>query len=138
VNSVPCLFCQIVTKQVPAHYVLENENCVAFLDTRPLFHGHCLIVPRIHCNDLLDLPAVAVGPFFSDVQRLAAAVERAMGAQGSFVATNVKVSQSVPHLHVHVVPRSKGDGMKGFFWPRTTYRDDEEMASTAARIRQEL
>jgi histidine triad (HIT) family protein len=135
-KSVPCLFCQIAEKQLPAHIVFEDDLSLAFLDTRPLFLGHCLLIPRPHCETLLDLPSEHAGPFFRNVQRLAAAVEQSMAAQGSFVATNVKVSQSVPHLHVHIVPRTKGDGLKGFFWPRKKYRDEAEMAETAARIRQ--
>ncbi|HUS18964.1 MAG TPA: HIT family protein [Terriglobales bacterium] len=133
-----CLFCQIVLRQVPAHIVFEDALSVAFLDTRPLFHGHCLLVTRAHCETLLDLPNDDVGPFFQTVQRLVAAIERSLSAQGAFVATNVKVSQSVPHLHVHIVPRTKGDGLKGFFWPRKKYRDDDEMAETASRIRRAL
>jgi histidine triad (HIT) family protein len=135
---VSCLFCQIAQKQLPGHIVFEDELSVAFLDTRPLFLGHCLLVTRAHCDNFLDLPPGQIGPFFLNVQRLSAAVERSMSAQGSFVATNVKVSQSVPHLHVHIVPRSKGDGLKGFFWPRKKYRGEAEMAEVALRIRQQL
>jgi histidine triad (HIT) family protein len=135
---VSCLFCQIAAKSLPAHIVFEDTISLAFLDHRPLFPGHLLLIPKAHYDSFLDLPAADIGPFFTNVQRLAAAVEHAIDAQGSFVATNVKISQTVPHLHVHIVPRRKGDGLKGFFWPRTKYQDDAEMASIAARIRAAL
>ncbi len=112
----PCTFCAIVGGAAPAHVVLDSPSALAFLDHRPLFVGHVLVVPRRHVETLLDLEEV--GPFFAEVQRLAGAVERGLGAQGTFVAINNRVSQSVPHLHVHVVPRRKGDGLRGFFWPR--------------------
>ena len=107
---------------------------VAFLDRRPLFAGHTLVVPPTHVETLTDLDVAAVGPFFEAVRELAAAVRDAMGAQGTFVAMNNVVSQSVPHLHVHVVPRTKGDGLRGFFWPRTTYGSDAEATEVAERI----
>jgi histidine triad (HIT) family protein len=129
-----CAFCQIVAGELPAHVVLEDELVVAFLDLRPVFHGHVLVVPRDHVELLTDLPADLVGPLFERVQRVAAAVPAALGAQGTFVAINNKVSQSVPHLHVHVVPRTKGDGLRGFFWPRTRYESDEQAAEVAAAI----
>lgn len=129
----PCVFCSIVAG-APAHRVWEEEGWVAFLDTRPLFPGHTLVVPRTHVETLTDLGVSEVGPFFTGVQRIAQAVEAGTGAAGSFVALNNKVSQSVPHLHVHVVPRTKGDGLKGFFWPRRRYADDAEAAAQAARI----
>ena len=130
-----CVFCEIVTGERPAHLVLDDDTFVGFLDTRPLFHGHVLVVPRAHHETLSDLPAELVAPLFERVQAMAAAVREAMGAQGSFVAMNNTVSQSVPHLHVHVVPRTKGDGLKGFFWPRTRYSSEEEAATVAERIR---
>lgn len=114
--------------------VLEDEQCVAFLDARPLFHGHTLLVPRSHHEALWDLPDELLGPVFANAKRLSAAVREAMGAQGSFVAMNNLVSQSVPHLHVHVVPRVKKDGLRGFFWPRTRYESDAEAAAVATRI----
>lgn len=129
-----CTFCSIVERGTPAHVVLEDHVVHAFLDVRPLFPGHVLVVPRAHVETLTDLPVADVGPYFERVQRVAAAVRTAMAAQGSFVAINNKVSQSVPHLHTHVVPRTKGDGLKGFFWPRTTYRDDAHAADVAAAI----
>jgi histidine triad (HIT) family protein len=129
-----CVFCSIVSGETAAHVVLDDDVVLAFLDVRPLFPGHVLVVPRAHVETLTDLPAAAVGPYFERVQLVAAAVRAAMGAQGSFVALNNIVSQSVPHLHTHVVPRTKGDGLKGFFWPRTTYDDDAHAAQVAAAI----
>ncbi len=129
-----CLFCRIVSGEVPATLVYVDENAVAFLDHRPLFHGHTLLVPRQHVETLVDLPQALVGPFFEAAQSLARAVQHAMKAEGTFVAMNNRVSQSVPHLHVHVVPRRKKDGLKGFFWPRTKYKDEEEMKVVARKI----
>jgi len=128
------VFCEIVAG-APAHRVWEDDDVVAFLDRRPLFPGHTLVIPRAPVETLADLPVGQVGGFFVVVQRLAGAVEHAMGAQGTFVAVNNRVSQSVAHLHCHVVPRTKGDGLRGFFWPRQHYRNDEEMATVAAAIR---
>jgi histidine triad (HIT) family protein len=133
-----CLFCGIIDGSVPAHIVLADEVAVAFLDIRPVFKGHVLIAHRQHYVTLPDLPPEAVGPLFTRVQRLSAAVRPALGAQGSFVAVNNVVSQSVAHLHVHVVPRTKGDGLRGFFWPRVKYDSDEEAASYATRLRDAL
>jgi len=130
-----CVFCSIVAGETPAYLVLDDPIAVGFLDTRPLFPGHVLLVPRGHHETLVDLPTELIGPFFERVQRLAGVVQAAMGAQGTFVAINNTVSQSVPHLHVHLVPRNKRDGLKGFFWPRTSYRSDEEAAAVAERIR---
>jgi histidine triad (HIT) family protein len=130
-----CAFCRIADGQVQAEIVLADDDVVAFLDDRPLFHGHCLVVPRAHHETLADLPESLIGELFGRVRALARAVEQATEAEGSFVAVNNRVSQSVPHLHVHVVPRRKGDGLKGFFWPRTKYRDGAEMAATAEAIR---
>lgn len=129
-----CTFCSIVVGSLPAHVVLDDERVLAFLDVRPLFPGHVLVVPKVHVATLTDLPVEAIGPFFERVQRLSAAVPAAMGAKGTFVAMNNTVSQSVPHLHAHVVPRTKGDGLRGFFWPRTKYDGDEHAAEVAARI----
>jgi histidine triad (HIT) family protein len=128
----------VVAGVVAAHVVHEDELSMAFLDRRPLFPGHCLLVPRDHHETLLDLPAELVGPVFATVRRLAGAVERAMEAQGSFVAVNNRVSQSVPHLHVHVVPRRRRDGLRGFFWPRTPYPDEAAAAAVRDRIRAAL
>ena len=134
-NDPNCVFCQIVLGQRPSHVVLESDAALAFLDARPLFPGHSLLVPREHYETLGDLPALLVSELFVDGQRLARAVEQAMGADGSFVAMNNRVSQSVPHFHVHVVPRRRKDGLRGFFWPRQKYENDEEMGAVADRIR---
>jgi histidine triad (HIT) family protein len=130
-----CLFCDIIAGTRPAHIVLSDEAAVAFLDIRPVFKGHVLIASREHYVTLPDLPGDLVGPLFTRVQRVSAAIGPALGAQGTFVAVNNVVSQSVAHLHVHVVPRTKGDGLRGFFWPRTKYESDEEAAGYALRIR---
>jgi histidine triad (HIT) family protein len=130
-----CTFCRIAAGELPAAMVHSDAQLAAFLDHRPLFHGHVLVVPRGHVETLADLPPDLVAPLFALVQRLTRAVEHALGAEGSFVAINNRVSQSVPHLHVHVVPRRKGDGLKGFFWPRTKYRDTAEMAAIASSVR---
>ena len=130
-----CAFCRIVADAGTAHTVYETTDVFAFLDHRPLFPGHCLVVPRAHHETLGDLPEAALSPLFGATRLLSRAVEEAMEAQGSFVAINTKVSQSVPHLHVHVVPRKKGDGLRGFFWPRQRYESDAHMAEVAARIR---
>jgi histidine triad (HIT) family protein len=133
-----CLFCRIIAGEVPAAIVAESETTVAFLDHRPLFVGHTLVVPREHIETLRDLPPSEVGPFFGEVQRLAVAVQDGMDAHGTFVAENNVVSQSVPHLHVHVVPRRPKDGLRGFFWPRTKYADEAQMVATASAIRSAL
>jgi histidine triad (HIT) family protein len=130
-----CLFCGIVKGEVSAAVVFEDEPSLAFLDHRPLFPGHCLFVPKIHFETLTDLPHNLVGPFFQNVQLLARAVEDALDAEGTFVAMNNRVSQSVPHLHVHIVPRRKKDGLKGFFWPRRKYEDEAEILAVQERIR---
>jgi histidine triad (HIT) family protein len=131
---VACLFCSIVAGTTPATVVMDDEVAVAFLDIRPLFPGHTLVVPREHHVTLADLPTEQLGPYFERVARMQLVVEQAMGSTGAFVAMNNRVSQSVPHLHAHVVPRTKGDGLRGFFWPRTTYADAEEMAEVGARL----
>ncbi|MFV0461262.1 MAG: HIT family protein [Actinomycetales bacterium] len=129
-----CVFCQIVAGRLSAHLVLVEPDVVGFLDRRPLFHGHTLLVPRRHRHTLPEVPTAELAPLMDAAQRVAAAMVDVLGAQGSFVAMNNTVSQSVPHLHVHVVPRTKGDGLRGFFWPRTTYADDAEMSRIAGRI----
>ncbi|MGC9666777.1 HIT family protein [Planosporangium sp. 12N6] len=129
-----CLFCAIATGSTPAVRVAAVDTAVAFLDVRPVFKGHVLVAPREHVATLADLPASLLPGYFSFVQRLAVAVEAGLGAGGTFVAMNNKVSQSVPHLHTHVVPRTRGDGLRGFFWPRTKYASDDEAADYAARI----
>jgi histidine triad (HIT) family protein len=129
------LFCRIIAGEVEAQIVFEDEIALAFLDHRPLFPGHTLLVPREHHETLADLPDELVEPYFLDLRLLSVAVRDAMGAQGSFVAANNVVSQSVPHLHFHVVPRVRKDGLRGFFWPRRKYEGDEHAAETAAAIR---
>jgi histidine triad (HIT) family protein len=129
-----CLFCAIVSGEAPGFVVLDSPAAVGFLDTRPVFKGHVLVVPREHSKTLGDLPAGSIGEYFAAVQRVAVAVETALGAGGTFVAANNHVSQSVPHLHFHVVPRTRGDGLRGFFWPRHRYASDDEAASYRDRI----
>lgn len=133
--SADCVFCEIVLGKLPGHVVLDDDIVLAFLDRTPLFHGHVLVVPRPHVVTLPDLDAAVVGPFFERVQRIARVMPEAFGAQGTFVAMNNVVSQSVAHLHCHVVPRTKGDGLKGFFWPRKKYSGDEQMSEVAAKLR---
>ena len=132
---VACLFCQIAAGKLPAQVVLESNEVIAFLDKSPVQLGHVLLIPKAHVPTFADLPAEQTGTFFQIGQRLSIAVEQAMEAEGTFVAMNNKVSQSVPHLHLHIVPRKKGDGLKGFFWPRKKYASDEDAAAIAARIR---
>lgn len=129
-----CLFCQIVDGTVPATVVVDEPSVFGFLDTRPVFKGHVLLVPRLHVGTLADVPAELLPVLMEAVQRVAGAVVAGLGAQGSFVAMNNVVSQSVPHLHVHVVPRTKGDGLRGFFWPRTKYASEQEAHEYAATI----
>ncbi|HWI44109.1 MAG TPA: HIT family protein [Nocardioides sp.] len=132
-----CVFCGIVAGETPADVVLDEPDLMAFLDRRPVFKGHVLLVPRVHVVTLPELPAGLRDGFLEAAQRLATAVVDGLGAQGSFVAMNNVVSQSVPHLHLHVVPRTKGDGLRGFFWPRTKYAAGES-AEHAARLRAAL
>jgi histidine triad (HIT) family protein len=133
-----CLFCGIVAGETSATVVFEDEVSVAFLDHRPLFPGHTLLVPKKHFETLSDLPAELVGPFFKNVQLLARAVELAREAEGSFVAMNNRVSQSVPHLHVHIVPRRRKDGLKGFFWPRSKYESAAQLVEIQQSIQQAI
>ena len=133
-----CLFCAIVAGDAPAHVVLDEADVVAFLDIRPVFKGHVLVVPRRHVVTLPELSAPLLTSVFVAVQRCAEAVVSGLGAQGSWVAQNNVVSQAVPHVHVHVVPRTKGDGLRGFFWPRQKYSGDEEMSDYRDRLRTAL
>jgi histidine triad (HIT) family protein len=133
-----CRFCEIASRTLSSAIVFEDSISLAFLDNRPLFPGHTLLIPKQHIETLEDLPAEALGPIFTNVQVLARAVERGMHAEGSFVAINNRVSQSVPHLHVHIVPRRKKDGLRGFFWPRQKYKDEGEMAQAQAAIQKAL
>ncbi|MGH3498629.1 MAG: HIT family protein [Nocardioidaceae bacterium] len=130
-----CLFCRIVAGDVEAHRVLETDHCIGILDSRPVFKGHVLVLPKAHHETLTDLPDRLLAPVLGAARSVAAAVRTGLGAQGSFVAVNNTVSQSVPHLHVHVVPRTKGDGLRGFFWPRTKYADETEAREYAERLR---
>ena len=131
----PCVFSAIIAGEVPANIVADTPDGVAFLDKRPVFPGHTLVVPREHVETLSDLPAELLPGYFALVQRIARAVELGLEADGTFVAINNKVSQSVPHLHTHVVPRRRKDGLRGFFWPRNPYPSDEAAAEVAERIR---
>ena len=131
-----CAFCSIARGELDAHVVFDDEVSLAFLDFRPLFPGHSLLIPRAHHETLADLPDELIEPYFVDLRLLSVAIPDAMGAQGTFVAANNVVSQSVPHLHFHVVPRVRKDGLRGFFWPRRKYEGDEHAAETAAKIRE--
>lgn len=136
-----CIFCRVITGDLSAPVVFEDESSLAFLDHRPVFPGHSLLVPKIHCETLADLRADMIGPFFRNAQLLSRAIEEALEAHGTFVAINNRVSQSVPHLHVHIVPRRRKDGLRGFFWPRHKYESEEQILgiqqaikSAAARV----
>jgi histidine triad (HIT) family protein len=133
-----CVFCQIAGGGVPAGIVFEDDQTLAFLDHRPVFPGHCLLIPRQHLSSLVDIPAPLLAQLAANAKLLAIAVEKGLGAQGAFVAINNRVSQSVPHMHVHVVPRTKGDGLKGFFWPRQKYRDPEHVEEVRAGLVQAI
>jgi histidine triad (HIT) family protein len=122
-----CLFCKIAKGKVEGYRIFEDKDSLAFLDHRPLFLGHCLLIPKIHYHTLADLPVELIAPLFANVKLLAQAMEEGLGAEGSFIAINNRISQSVPHLHIHIVPRRKGDGLKGFFWPRHSYKDESEI-----------
>ncbi len=134
-TNATCLFCKIAAGEVPARLVFEDEISLAFLDHRPVFPGHCLLIPKDHYETLADLPENLIGPYFRNVQVLSRAVESALEAHGTFVAMNNRVSQSVPHLHTHIVPRRRKDGLKGFFWPRFPYKGEEEAAAVQSAIR---
>lgn len=134
-ETLNCAFCRIVKRQVAPRLVFEDEISLAFLDHRPVFPGHCLLIPKNHYETLTDLPVDLTGPFFQNAQLLARAVESAMQADGTFVAMNNRVSQSVPHLHVHVVPRRRKDGLKGFFWPRHPYPTEADAEAVQSAIR---
>lgn len=133
-----CIFCKITHGEISADVVYEDDHSLVFLDNAPLFAGHCLVCPKEHFDTLMDVPPGLLEPLFVVAQRVARAVEEGIGAEGSFVAINNRVSQSVPHLHVHVIPRRRKDGMKGFFWPRRPYGSDEERKTTADLLRAAL
>jgi histidine triad (HIT) family protein len=130
-----CIFCRIIGGQILSQIVFEDDVTLAFLDHRPLFPGHCLLVPKTHYETLLDLPTALFTPMMATAQLLARAVERGLGAHGSFVAINNRISQSVSHLHIHVVPRRRKDGLKGFFWPRQPYKDEASMFAVQQALR---
>jgi histidine triad (HIT) family protein len=131
----PCIFCKIISGEIPADKVFEDEVSIIFLDSRPLFPGHSLVCPKQHIETLADLPADLLHPIFANAQLMAKAMESGLKAEGSFLAVNNKISQSVPHLHVHVVPRRRQDGLKGFFWPRQPYKSEEEKAAVQQALR---
>ncbi len=137
-SAKACVFCEIARGAAGAEIVLEDETAVAFLDHRPLLPGHCLLIPKVHVETLPDLPEDLLAPYFRDVQILGRAVEKGLGAEGSFVAVNTKISQSVPHLHVHVVPRWKGDGLFSpkLVWKRSPYKDDAARRTVGEKLRQ--
>jgi histidine triad (HIT) family protein len=135
VEASNCAFCRVVRRQVAARLVFEDEISLAFLDHRPVFPGHCLLIPKDHYETLTDLPGDLTGPFFKNAQLLARAIESAMEAEGTFVAMNNRVSQSVQHLHVHVVPRRRKDGLKGFFWPRHPYPTEADADAVQSAVR---
>jgi histidine triad (HIT) family protein len=137
-SEAACKFCQIASRALASYIVFEDSISLAFLDNRPLFPGHVLLIPKQHFETLADLPVDLSGGFFRNVQVLERAVERGMQAEGTFVAINNRVSQSVPHLHVHIVPRKKKDGLRGFFWPRNAYRDEAQMKEVQTAIRAAL
>jgi histidine triad (HIT) family protein len=129
-----CAFCRVICGEEKSRIVFEDEVSLAFLDHRPLFPGHSLLVPKNHCETLNDLPAELIEPLFTNARLMARAVEQAMEAEGTFIAINNRISQRVPHLHIHIVPRRKKDGLKGFFWPRNPYKDEAELLKTQKAI----
>lgn len=133
-----CLFCRIAARELAAAVVFEDDSTLAFLDHRPLFPGHCLLIPKIHYETLADLTGDLIAPLFGNARMLAVAVEQAMESEGSFVAINNRVSQSVPHMHIHIVPRRKKDGLRGFFWPRGKYASDAEMERVRDLVREAI
>ncbi len=133
-----CKFCKIIRGEIQSYIAFEDELSLAFLDKRPLFPGHVLLVPKDHHETLVDLPAFLITPLFTNAQLLAKAVEDGLEAHGTFVAINNRVSQSVAHLHIHVVPRRRKDGLKGFFWPRHPYRDEEEILKVQNILRRAI
>ena len=138
VQNPACIFCKIVSRTIAADIVHEDAECIGFLDNRPLFPGHVLLCPREHFETLTDLPVPLTGPMMFRTQLLAKAVEAAVTAEGTFIAINNRISQTVPHLHIHVVPRRHRDGLKGFFWPRQQYRGNDDREAVRAAIEREM
>ena len=134
-SNVSCLFCKIVSRQIGSLLVFEDDVSLGFLDHRPVFPGHVLLIPKEHYETLADLPSDLIGSFFANAQLLSQAVELSVAAEGTFVAINNRVSQSVPHLHVHIVPRRRKDGLKGFFWPRHPYKSETEAIEIQSAVR---
>lgn len=134
-NSTGCTFCRIIRGEEKAYKVFEDDFSIVFLDIHPLFPGHCLVVPKEHYETLADLPDESIERIFKNAKLVSQAVEVALKADGSFIGINNKVSQSVPHLHIHIIPRRKGDGLKGFFWPRTRYKDEKELLEIQSMIK---
>jgi histidine triad (HIT) family protein len=135
VTVLDCAFCKIVRSKTQSYNVFEDDLTLAFLDKRPLFPGHCLLIPKSHYGTLIDLPASLVAPLFQNAQLLARAMEIGLQAEGTFVAINNRISQSVPHIHIHIVPRHKKDGLKGFFWPRQHYQDEAAILNIQSTLR---
>ena len=133
-----CIFCRIVAGELAAPVIFEDEVSLAFLDHRPVFPGHALLVPKIHYETLVDLPQTILGPLFQNAQVLSRAIEQGLDAHGTFVGINNRVSQSVPHLHVHIVPRRRKDGLRGFFWPRHKYESEAQMLEIQEAIKSAL
>ena len=137
-DSGRCTFCRIILREVSSAVIFEDEVSFAFLDRRPIFPGHCLLVPKEHYQTLDDLPGSLTGPLFTNVQTLSRAAELGLNADGTFVAINNRISQSVPHLHLHVVPRRRGDGLRGFFWPRQRHTDEDHIRAVQEAIREAI
>src|SRR5713226_3741669 len=135
ITNPDCSFCKIVRSETQSYNVFEDDMSLAFLDKRPLFPGHCLLIPKSHYETLIDLPTSFVAPLFQNAQLLAHAIEKGLQAEGTFVAINNRISQSVPHLHIHIVPRHKKDGLKGFFWPRQYYQDEATIQNIQSTLR---
>ena len=133
-----CTFCDIVNGDADAHLVYEDHLIISFLDRRPLFPGHCLLIPKVHYETISELPVELIQPIFENVRFMSDVVKLTFASEGTFIAVNNKVSQSVPHMHVHIVPRNRKDGLKGFFWPRNLYKDPQQMLDTANMIRETI
>ncbi|MCX7795848.1 MAG: HIT family protein [bacterium] len=130
-----CVFCKIIRRELEGYIVFEDDLSIAFLDIRPLTPGHCLLVPKEHYETIMDVPEELIGPIFKNAKLISKAIELGLSAQGIFIGINNRISQSVPHLHIHIVPRNKNDGLRGFFWPRYPYRDKETILDIQSRIR---